>query len=314
MEIPVTVQAPVSPPKITLIIAVRNMKDGLSRAIDSVIQQNYSNLELIVFDGESTDGTLDVIKKYERYITKWQSGKDLGHCDACNKALAFATGDLIALLNADDELVAGALAEIALVYQQHPNVDVISCGVTIMNNNVAVHYTDEKILALSLYNVLFNLPLINARFINKNVFQRLGNFNAVFIDGGYYVSNDRFYMSRLALHSVTTATIPKALYIYHAHQESLTFSKKHVLRTNEEHIWLAQNLLKEYQLDEQNHRIITKWLAKETGYRFCRLLAMGQIKEAFAIAKLGLAKCKLLWPQQLVLTLWRGVRKVLLPQ
>ena len=298
-------------PKITIIIAVRNMKNELPRALDSVVNQHYENLELIIIDGESTDGTLDVIKKYASHITKWQSGKDLGHCDACNKALAYATGDLIGLLNADDELVDGALQQIGEAYLDHPEAEVITCGVTIMNNNVATHYTDADILELSLTNVLFNLPLINARFINKSVFQRLGQFKAVFIDGRYYVSNDRYYMSRLALHNVKTFIIPQALYIYHAHQGSLTFSKTNVMRTNEEHIWLAQNLLAEYELTAENRRIIIKWLAKETGYRFCRLLAMGKISDAFAVAKLGLEKCRLEWPGQLVATVWRGVTTVI---
>lgn len=74
------------------------------QTVDSVLGQSYSNLEYIVIDGGSTDGTVDIIKFHEAGITKWISEKDEGISDAFNKGLSFATGDYILFLNADDML------------------------------------------------------------------------------------------------------------------------------------------------------------------------------------------------------------------
>ena len=89
-------------PLITIVTVVRNGEKTLEQTILSVINQTYRNIEYIIVDGESTDGTLDIIKKYEDKIDYWVSEADKGIYDAMNKGIALATGDFIALLNSDD--------------------------------------------------------------------------------------------------------------------------------------------------------------------------------------------------------------------
>ena len=89
-------------PLITVVTVVYNCKDTLEETIKSVINQTYDNIEYLIIDGASTDGTLDIIKKYEDKIDYWQSEPDKGIYDAMNKGVKLATGDYIALLNADD--------------------------------------------------------------------------------------------------------------------------------------------------------------------------------------------------------------------
>lgn len=89
-------------PLISVITVVFNRVTKIERAIQSVLNQGYDNIEYIIVDGGSTDGTLDIIKKYEYEIDYYVSEKDKGIYNAMNKGLSLATGDFVAILNSDD--------------------------------------------------------------------------------------------------------------------------------------------------------------------------------------------------------------------
>lgn len=91
-------------PKISVITVVRNGMPYVEQTIKSVLEQNYAELEYIVIDGGSTDGTVDTIKLHESRISKWISEQDEGIADAFNKGLTLATGDYVLFLNSDDAL------------------------------------------------------------------------------------------------------------------------------------------------------------------------------------------------------------------
>lgn len=89
-------------PKVSIVTIVLNQKKHLQRAIDSVIHQTYKNIEHIIIDGGSTDGTIDVIKRNENDIHYWISEKDHGISDAFNKGIGKSRGSILGILNADD--------------------------------------------------------------------------------------------------------------------------------------------------------------------------------------------------------------------
>lgn len=89
-------------PKITIVTVCFNAAESLEKTILSVASQNYPNIEYIIVDGCSNDGTLDIIKRYEQYISKWISEPDKGIYDAMNKGAAMATGEWIIFMNAGD--------------------------------------------------------------------------------------------------------------------------------------------------------------------------------------------------------------------
>lgn len=91
-------------PKISIITVVYNGQSLIERTIKSVLAQTYTNIEYIIIDGASSDGTLKIAEKYQHQIAVIQSGKDNGIYDAMNKGLAIATGDYVLFLNAGDEL------------------------------------------------------------------------------------------------------------------------------------------------------------------------------------------------------------------
>lgn len=90
--------------RISIIMVCYNAVHTIERTIQSVINQAYSNLEYIVIDGKSTDGTVDLIRKYESNISYWISEPDKGVYDAMNKAIRVATGDYLYFIGADDLL------------------------------------------------------------------------------------------------------------------------------------------------------------------------------------------------------------------
>lgn len=88
--------------KVSIITVVFNNREMIKDAISSVLNQTYKNIEYIVIDGLSEDGTVDVIESYGAKITKFISEKDDGIYDAMNKGIALATGDIVGILNSDD--------------------------------------------------------------------------------------------------------------------------------------------------------------------------------------------------------------------
>jgi glycosyltransferase involved in cell wall biosynthesis len=91
-------------PKVSIITVVFNGARFLEATIQSVINQQCKNFEYIIVDGGSTDGTLDIIHKYEKQISKWSSGTDSGLYDAMNKGIDLAIGDYLWFINAGDEI------------------------------------------------------------------------------------------------------------------------------------------------------------------------------------------------------------------
>ena len=107
-------------PRISVITPSLNQAGFLEQTLTSVLDQNYPNLEYLVVDGGSTDGSVEIIERYADRLAWWVSEPDHGQTDALNKALTRATGEIIAYVNSDDHYLPGALHAAAEALQQSP--------------------------------------------------------------------------------------------------------------------------------------------------------------------------------------------------
>jgi glycosyltransferase involved in cell wall biosynthesis len=123
--LPATAPGGKSWPRISIVTPNYNYGAYLEAAIRSVILQGYPNLEYFVIDGGSSDRSVEILRKYEPWLTYWESERDRGQTHAINKGLARCTGEVVNWLCSDDMLMPGALEAIGRCFAASPDVDVV---------------------------------------------------------------------------------------------------------------------------------------------------------------------------------------------
>eukprot|EP01037_Dinobryon_pediforme_P026744 gene26744-29371_t len=167
--------------KISIITVVRNGEQFIGQTIASVAQQNYDNIEYIVIDGASTDGTLNVIKEQSDHITHWISEPDKGIADAFNKGLALATGDYLLFLNADDALAANdVVTQLVDLIHVHSEPEILYGNCDLLNREteqVMSHTAIEFMPQRMRYGHMIPQP---SMFTRRTYFKKYGNFDTTF--------------------------------------------------------------------------------------------------------------------------------------
>lgn len=126
-------------PKITVVTPSYNQAKFLEATLRSVICQGYPNLEYIVIDGGSSDGSAGIIESYSTHISYWHSKQDSGQADALATGFSLSTGDILCWLNSDDVLLPGALHHVAAVFRNSPRTGFI------YGNRLVIDETGEEI-------------------------------------------------------------------------------------------------------------------------------------------------------------------------
>jgi glycosyltransferase involved in cell wall biosynthesis len=170
-------------PKISIITPTLNQSGFIRETINSVLSQNYPDLEYIVVDGGSTDGTQDILNDFKGSIS-WTSESDNGQVDAINKGLRKASGDVIAYLNSDDIYTPNALLTIGNIFRTKPEVQILTgkCfNVDINGNQIRSSIMNYKNFWLRLGDDR-NLRILNyisqpSTFWRKNLLDSIGYFN-----------------------------------------------------------------------------------------------------------------------------------------
>ena len=178
-------------PKITIITVIKNKADYVEETILSIKNQNYKNIEYIVIDGVSTDGSIDIIKKYMDNIDYFVSEPDDGNYDAINKGISLSTGDLIGIVNADDILLEDATEILLKYYNKYSNCDFFFGSVK-KHWGILSGYKPYKIK----YSWFFYTSHSTGFFIKRKAAEKNGKYSLK-----YKYSSDFDYFYRLIVHN-----------------------------------------------------------------------------------------------------------------
>lgn len=203
---------------VTIITATLNRKDYLEETIQSVISQTYNNVEYIIIDGGSTDGTLDVIKKYEERIDYWISRPDNSMYEAINSGIRHSRGDIIAVLNSDDKYIGSdVIKQIINHFQGNPGID------GIYGNLVRLY--ESHIRYKRLFQVNYKQYLISGKgtliphstlFVKRRLIEKAGLY-----DTRYRYASDYDFILR-CLKNGTLKYINYPLTFFRVHDKSIT--------------------------------------------------------------------------------------------
>ena len=121
-------------PKISIVTPSFNQAEFLERTIQSILNQNYPNLEYIIIDGGSTDGSVDIIKKYKKHLSYWESTKDNGQYYAIQKGFDKCTGDVMAWINSDDIYHTKSLFIVAEIFNSFPQIKWLTGNISFIDD------------------------------------------------------------------------------------------------------------------------------------------------------------------------------------
>lgn len=209
-------------PLVSIVTPSYNQAKYLDKAITSVITQDYPSLEYLVVDGNSTDGSQAIIKKYEKQIDWWVSEADNGQAEAINKGLCRANGEIVAWLNSDDYYQPGAVKKAVAAFNDHPQAAFVYGDVLALNAaGDAINHMRYRQMALADL-MAFTIIGQSSVFINRPLLEKAG-----FLDINYQFLLDHQLWLRLA-EKAPIYYLPELLSAAHFHLQA-----KNVARAGE---------------------------------------------------------------------------------
>ena len=179
---------------VSILTVCYNRKATIAQTIESVLFQDYPNIDYIVIDGDSTDGTKKIIEKYQNQIAQYISEPDKGMYDAINKGLALATGDIVGLMHSDDVFYDNeVVSKVVSAFNASKEIDgVFGDGVYISNDD------DKKIIRnriggrFSISKIKRGwLPLHPTVYLRRSIIEKHGNYNL-----GFKIASDTEFLLR----------------------------------------------------------------------------------------------------------------------
>lgn len=223
--------------KISIITITYNSASSLQRALDSVQSQTYKDIEHVIIDGASTDGTRKLIEAYAKQHknVKWVSEKDNGIYDAINKGIRLATGDVIGFLHSDDMFYSvDSIGQIAAAFKQN-QADVVYGDLQYMRGNKVVRSWKSNTFnprALK-YGWMPPHPTV---YVRREVYQQVGEY-----DSWFRISADYDMILRIFTAGYNTHYIPEVLVCMETGGASNKNTKARLSKTMEDYIVLKKN-------------------------------------------------------------------------
>lgn len=209
--------------KITIITVCKNSADFLDATIKSVTNQTYQNIQYIIIDGNSSDGTIDILRRHASKIEVWVSEDDNGMYDAINKGLKFATGDYVLILNSDDLLVNKSTIQNAVNLMGDNRPDYFYGNLVKIKNGkhkkVRLFPVTFKQLLLSTHGTFVPHPCL---FISKKLNEQLKGYSLKY----KYASDYDYILRALGTKGVKGKYIDTPISKFRIHENSITAGGK----------------------------------------------------------------------------------------
>lgn len=296
-------------PYLSVITATFNRVQYLREAIASVHDQGRDDVEHIVVDGGSTDGTLEWLRTQKEFQVRLITGPDEGVYDAWNKGLRAARGAVVVFLNSDDVLADGAFEAVLPYFSDHSDAMVVCGGAEFYEEDFAPQnlkrvINDRSTKTLELSAVMRGLPIINARFFRRSVFDDVGLF-----DTSYAVAADKEFLLRVWRAGVVNSPVDPIVYRYRQHQGSLTLAAKGmVTRGQQEALLLSRNYMERMDVSAEMQREASRWHALKTGSLMWVCLHRGDYRGALRWAGEGWS-ADVAWPIRFLMAAIRARRR-----
>ena len=223
--------------KVSVITSVYNNKETLQDAIDSVLNQTYKDIEYIIIDGASSDGTVNIVKSYGDKISKFISEPDKGIYDGLNKGVSLATGDIIAFLHSDDVYADETVIE-RVVKEFVDNLDGVYGDLIYTPKNdtsKVIRYWKSKDFDVSLLKKGW-MPAHPTLFLRREVYEKYGKF-----DLDFKIAADYDFMLRVLSAGINVQYLPHVLYKMRVGGESNKSIKNIMLKSKEDLKALKKN-------------------------------------------------------------------------
>jgi glycosyltransferase involved in cell wall biosynthesis len=229
--------------KLSIITVCWNNRDGLEETIHSIINQSFKDFEFLIVDGQSTDGTVDLIKQYDKNISWWVSEQDSGIYNAMNKGIQKAKGKYCLFLNSGDVLSSnGILQE---VFDEDHDVDILY-GNLIRKKGKKSYRISRYPDKLTLFNFYAPVPSIHhqASFIKRSLFDKLGFYREDF----KIISDWEFFFRAIILNNCSIKHINKNISIFDSFGISSSGNNsEQELKTNTLLLYFPQRVLDDYE-------------------------------------------------------------------
>ena len=211
-------------PRITIVTPSYNQGLFLQRTVESILSQNYPNLEYFIVDGGSTDNSVDIIREYEGKIDWWVSENDDGQSEAINKGFSKATGELLCWVNSDDVLLPYALERVARAYKEKFDVDIITGNIIYIDrSDLIVRCIKVPRMRWFFYRFGVGYFAAPAVFFKKELFEKVGK-----LDVNLHLSMDIDVWHKFRLEEVNIFHVKEYLggFRVHAHSKTGDFRQK----------------------------------------------------------------------------------------
>lgn len=296
-------------PLLSVVVFVLNAASTIRKALESVTSVDQPRVELLVLDGGSTDGTVDIIREFESKIAYWRSSHDGSAVVALNEGVKRATGDVICLLPADDWFESGGLHAVREQFRDDPRLEILSCGTRLAHFDPAgalrvdAEFTDPRLLEFSMTNIV-RYPLTTGRFALRRLYNEAGEYDSLL-----QYANDLDFLIRLLLKRPRTKVLPQIVYNYRRHAGSRIQGgdPEIFMELMRDFVRIAERYLPDSRVSAEEHGALRELHGRSSARLAWMLLWRGHVKDTGRVLTRAL---KLNWLFPILAPFWLA-RKLL---